>query len=89
MTELHLLGCMEDFKMDQLTENRILKFYPRRDFPEKIFDINNGISLCRPCHQKTINKEYKYIERCVKIIKLNEAALMHDGAVSTGLQGRF
>ena len=44
--------------------------YPRRDYPDRVFDQTNGITLCRPCHIQTINKEYDYIEKC-------EAVLMH------------
>ena len=31
---------------------------PRRDFPHLLFCINNGITLCKKCHQKTVGKEY-------------------------------
>lgn len=27
-----------------------------------MFDINNGITLCRPCHVKTFGKEEKLIK---------------------------
>lgn len=30
---------------------------PIREAPERIFDVNNGITLCRSCHQKTFKKE--------------------------------
>jgi len=42
--------------------------YPKRDFPEKVFDINNGITLCSSCHEKTYGKEYEYIDYFTKII---------------------
>lgn len=31
---------------------------PRRDFPHLIFDLSNGITLCKSCHDKTRKKEY-------------------------------
>jgi len=31
---------------------------PRRDFPHLIFDLLNGITLCKKCHDKTRLKEY-------------------------------
>lgn len=39
----------------QLEAHHIL---PRRDFPHLTFDISNGITLCKPCHDKTRQKEY-------------------------------
>lgn len=33
---------------------------PLRSNMERIFDINNGITLCRPCHVKTIWKEEQF-----------------------------
>jgi len=35
--------------------------YPRRDYPEKKLFVNNGITLCKECHKKTIYKEYNFI----------------------------
>lgn len=35
--------------------------YPRRDYPEKKLLVENGITLCIPCHKKTIWKEYEFI----------------------------
>lgn len=31
---------------------------PRRDFPHLTFDLSNGITLCKECHDKTRKKEY-------------------------------
>lgn len=41
---------------------------PIREDKTKLFEINNGITLCRPCHQKTIWKESDYEEKYLKII---------------------
>lgn len=35
-----------------------------------IFDIKNGITLCRPCHKRTMGKELLFEERYKKIISL-------------------
>lgn len=34
----------------------------------KLFDIKNGITLCRPCHLKTIRKEEQFIEKYSNIV---------------------
>lgn len=31
---------------------------PRRDFPHLTFELSNGITLCKECHDKTKKKEY-------------------------------
>jgi len=36
---------------------------PIRSDKSKIFEITNGITLCRPCHQKTIWKESNFIKK--------------------------
>ena len=36
---------------------------PIRSDSDKLFDITNGITLCRPCHQKTIRKEGQYADK--------------------------
>jgi len=36
---------------------------PIRSDMNKLFDVNNGITLCRPCHQKTIWKEFEFQEK--------------------------
>lgn len=41
---------------------------PIRDNKEQLFDTNNGITLCRPCHQKTIWVESDYQEKYSKIV---------------------
>lgn len=42
--------------------------HPRRDRPDLVFDLFNGITLCRSCHALTIKREYDYIERCIALI---------------------
>lgn len=34
---------------------------------EKLFDITNGITLCRPCHKKTVWKEEEFAEKYLLI----------------------
>ncbi len=36
---------------------------PLRSSKERLFDIKNGITLCRPCHQKTMWKEEVFADR--------------------------
>ena len=30
---------------------------------KKVFDVNNGITLCRPCHKLTMGKEMDFVEK--------------------------
>ena|SRR3990167_4743674 len=41
---------------------------PLRLEMDKKFNVNNGITLCRPCHQKTIWKEEQFIEKYSQLI---------------------
>lgn len=41
---------------------------PVRSDRENLFNTNNGITLCRPCHQKTIWKESDFAEKYFSII---------------------
>ena len=41
---------------------------PKRERPDLIFDINNGITLCKECHESINNKEYLYIEQFTSIV---------------------
>lgn len=43
--------------------------YPKKKFPEKVFDLNNGITLCRKCHESTFGKEEEYIDALVRVIQ--------------------
>ena len=42
--------------------------FPIRSDRNKLFELTNGITLCRPCHQKTIWKESSYIERFSQLV---------------------
>lgn len=41
---------------------------PIRSDKENLFNTKNGVTLCRPCHQKTIWKESDYQEKYSKIV---------------------
>lgn len=41
---------------------------PLRETLSRAFEVNNGITLCRPCHQKTIRKEEQFSEKYSQII---------------------
>ena len=58
----------------ELCQNRGGKLHPHHIlrkvlFPEKIFDINNGITLCRKCHVSKVNgREVKYQNLFTEIV---------------------
>lgn len=41
---------------------------PIKQDMNKIFDINNGITLCRPCHIDTMGKEEKFVEKYFSLL---------------------
>ena len=43
---------------------------PLRVDPTKRYEVENGISLCSPCHRKTFRKEELFAERYTKLISL-------------------
>ncbi len=43
--------------------------YPKRNFPNLQFDINNGITLCKKCHEKTYGKEMQFVNALVRVIQ--------------------
>ncbi|HJV17920.1 MAG TPA: HNH endonuclease signature motif containing protein [Bacillales bacterium] len=57
-------GCSSNSK--QIAAHHI---YPKRKFPEKKFDVSNGITLCKKCHEKTFGKESNYIDALVRVVQ--------------------
>lgn len=45
-------------KSGQLQAHHIL---PKRDFPDFVFELWNGVTLCKECHELTYKKEYIFI----------------------------
>ena len=53
------LGCgVKGIKKNTFDPHHIL---PVRDFSHLKYDVNNGITLCKKCHEKTMGKEYSYV----------------------------
>ena len=42
---------------------------PRRISSELTFDVSNGITLCKPCHQKTKSREELYAQSFTEILQ--------------------
>ena len=55
---------------------------PCRDFPDLVYDVNNGITLCFECHQKTFNNEMKFVDTFRSIIKNGELLKNPDRTIS-------
>lgn len=43
--------------------------HPKARYPDKVLDIDNGITLCDKCHHKTIGHEDQYIDHFVSLIR--------------------
>jgi hypothetical protein len=43
--------------------------FPRKDYPEKMFDVSNGITLCRKCHEMTYGKEMQFTDAFDRIVR--------------------
>jgi hypothetical protein len=49
---------------------------PKRHFPELVLDTDNGITLCKQCHQKIVTgKEDRFVYIFTKIVRLNTRRL--------------
>jgi 5-methylcytosine-specific restriction endonuclease McrA len=44
---------------------------PCRDFPDLIYSVDNGVTLCEPCHRKTYNCEKDYADNLKSLVKKN------------------
>lgn len=42
--------------------------YPKAKYPDKVLDVNNGITLCNKCHHKTIGHEDSYANHFVALL---------------------
>lgn len=42
--------------------------YPKAKYPDKVLDVNNGITLCDKCHHKTIGHEDEFINTFISIL---------------------
>ena len=56
---------------------------PIRSDRSKAFELTNGITLCRPCHQKTMWKESSYIEKYSQMVMAQWTTI----ALTDSLQG--
>jgi hypothetical protein len=43
--------------------------YPKKQYSNKQFEVSNGITLCRPCHELTYGKENQFIDALVRVIQ--------------------
>jgi len=58
--------CKECGRSGYLEPHHII---PLRVDLSKVFDVNNGITLCRDCHKKTIRKEELFADKYVSLIE--------------------
>lgn len=50
--------CCGYSKRGELEAHHIL---PKSRYPEFVFDVNNGITLCKQCHRSVYGKEHKFV----------------------------
>jgi len=49
---------------------------PKKIFPELVLDTDNGITLCKECHQKIVTgREHKFAYIFTRIVRLNTRRL--------------
>lgn len=41
---------------------------PKRDFPNLVYEVSNGITLCKTCHENVSQKEYDYVDYFTSLI---------------------
>lgn len=49
----------------------------KKQFPQLIYEISNGITLCEKCHMQLHRKNMKVENILLHIVKINEAQMMH------------
>ena len=59
--------CRECRSKKSITPHHILK---KSDYPELIFEVMNGITLCKPCHDLTIGNEYQFVTKYNKLLEV-------------------
>lgn len=57
-------GCSSNSKL--IAAHHI---YPKKKFPDKQFDVSNGLTLCKQCHEKTFGKEASFIDALVRVVQ--------------------
>ena len=64
----------------KLNAHHIVRFI---DAPELRFNVNNGITLCVPCHEKTRGKEKMYEDIFKEIVNYNENSLKENSTFNS------